>query len=92
VSNPAPTWNSHVTVTGRLLQGGQPVAGATMQTAWHYKTTLSACAGVTGTNGIASCDRSISHATRGYTVEIDVSFVDASGKVLTTTSTGFTPR
>jgi hypothetical protein len=92
VSNPAPTWNSHVTVTGRLLQGGQPVAGATMQTAWHYKTTLSACTGVTSADGVASCARSISHATRGYPVDIDVTFVDAQGKTLATASTSFTPR
>jgi hypothetical protein len=61
-----------VTVLGFLVCDEQPVAGAQMQTTWKFKTTESSCGGVTGTDGWASCTRTISDATVGYTVTIDV--------------------
>src|SRR6185312_14455832 len=45
VSNAAPTQNSTVRVTAVLTNNGQGVAGATMDTVWHYKTTTSSCSG-----------------------------------------------
>lgn len=92
ISNPSPHQNQVVTVSGTLLHNGQPVAGVAMQTTWHYKTTTSVCSGTTGANGTASCSRDISRATKGYFVAVDVSFVDSSGTVLTTTTTGFSPQ
>ena len=43
VSNSSPAQNSRVTVTARLTNGEQGVAGATMETSWDYKTTVSVC-------------------------------------------------
>jgi len=92
VSNATPGQNVRVTVTGQLTRAGQPVAGVTMQTAWHYKTTVSACSGTTGADGMAYCTRDISRATLGYLVVVDVTFVDADGTVLARAQTGFTPH
>ena len=90
VSNGTPTRNSTVTVYGRLLVNGQPVADAAMHTVWHYATTSPTCDGVTGTNGIASCSRSIGNATIGRNVTISVD-VSHNGHVYST-STYFTPQ
>jgi hypothetical protein len=43
-----------------------------MQTTWNFKTTTSYCDGVTDSDGLASCTRTIGGATVGYTVTIDV--------------------
>ena len=54
VSNASPTKNTRVTVTATLTDdGGRGLAGATMRTVWHYKTTTSACAG--GPSGADGC-------------------------------------
>jgi hypothetical protein len=91
VSNAAPTQNSTVRVTAVLTNNGQGVAGATMDTVWHYKTTTSYCSGgPSGSDGTMSCSRSISRATVGYTVYIDV-IVHYNGQDFTT-STSFTPQ
>ena len=63
-----------------------------MHTIWNYKTTTSYCDGTTGGDGVARCERGIGHATRGYTVVIEVVFQDASGGTLATTATSFTPQ
>ena len=43
-----------------------------MHTTWKFKTATSYCDGVTDIDGEASCTRTISDATVGYTVTIDV--------------------
>lgn len=91
VSNTSPTHNTRVTVTGRLTNNGQGVAGATMATTWHYKTTAPGCTGgPSGADGTMSCTRDISTAAKGYTVVIDV-LITYQGQTFTT-STSFTPR
>jgi hypothetical protein len=91
VSNSSPTQNSRVTVTARLTNNGQGVAGATLATTWHYKSTTPGCTGgPSGADGTMSCTRDISTASKGYTVVIDV-VVSAQGRTYTT-STSFTPR
>lgn len=73
VSNGNPPRFSTVTVYGRLLQNGVPVAGQQMLTAWHYLTTTPVCNdGITNSNGEASCSRSIGGATSGFTVNVHV--------------------
>ena len=91
VSDPNPPQYGSVTVYGRLVRNCAPVVGATMETEWHYRTVTSYCSGVTGTDGIASCSRSIGQATVGYTVVIDVTLTTPSGQRYTT-QTSFTPR
>jgi hypothetical protein len=90
VSNPNPTDNSTVTVSGTFKNNGQPVAEVVMNTAWFYKTTTSTCSGVTDATGVASCSRDISRATVGYTVDIEVTFM--WNNQLYKTSTSFTPQ
>jgi hypothetical protein len=74
VSNAAPSQNETVTVTAKLADAdGNGVAGATMHTVWHYKTTTSTCdGGPTDANGTVSCARDIGRATKGAPVQIDV--------------------
>jgi len=91
VSNTSPTQNSRVTVTARLTNNGQGVAGATLDTTWHYKTSTPGCTGgPSGADGTVSCTRDIGTASKGYTVVIDVR-VSYQGRTYTTT-TSFTPR
>jgi competence protein ComEC len=90
VSNTSPSQNSTVTVYGRIMDQGSPASGSPMETTWHYKTTTSHCSGTSGSNGIASCSRSISRATIGYTVIIDVTFTHDGQAYSSYTS--FTPR
>ncbi len=90
VSNDHPGQNSNVTVFGKLVIGGKPIQGAVMQTAWHYKSTTSTCEGVTGGDGVAACERKIGRATKGYTVNIRVTFTH-EGKTYQV-STAFTPQ
>ncbi|MEO5951179.1 MAG: hypothetical protein ABIQ44_01805 [Chloroflexia bacterium] len=92
VSNVAPPLGGSVRVTGRLMQGGQPVAGAVMNTTWHYKSKNTPCSGAkTGGDGYAGCTNSIGQPTAGYTVKIDVKFV-VNGVEVASTETEFTPR
>ena len=90
VSNASPTKNSSVTVSGTLTNDGQGVSGVPMTATWHYKTTNSSCTGTTGSNGVASCSRTIGNASSGYTVVIDVSF-NWNGQIYTA-ETSFTPQ
>jgi beta-lactamase superfamily II metal-dependent hydrolase len=74
VSESNPTQYSDVTVYGRLTINGVGQQGKAMNSTWHYKTTTSYCdSGITGADGLASCERFISRATVGFTVNIDVS-------------------
>ena len=86
VSNATPAQYSNVTVYGRLLVNGVGQSGLTMNTSWHYKSTVSYCSGVTDANGLAQCTRDISRATEGYQVNVDVAFQSYSAR------TWFTPQ
>jgi len=90
VNNPAPTQFSDVTVYGKLTRDGAAIAGAPMQTAWHYRTTTSYCDAVSGSSGIASCTRYISTATLEYYVSITVEFSYQEQRFVA--ETGFTPQ
>ena len=92
VSNTAPTKNSNVRVTGKLLKNGKPFAGAVMNTTWNYKSKDTPCDGAkTKADGTAGCSNNIGSATAGYEVVISVSFL-VDNKVVATASTSFTPR
>jgi phosphatidylserine/phosphatidylglycerophosphate/cardiolipin synthase-like enzyme len=81
VSNGTPPRFSTVTVYGRLLVGGSGQAGQVMETTWHYLTTTSYCDGLTGSDGVAHCSRSIGGATAGFQVNIEV---EIEGQTVTT--------
>ena len=86
VSDANPPRYSKVTVNGRLKMNGEPQSGKSMVTTWHYKSTTSYCNdGITGLNGLASCQRDIGGATAGYQVNIVVSIEGYS------VTTSFTP-
>jgi hypothetical protein len=86
VSNASPEQYSRVTVYGRLWIDGELQTGQTMDSVWHYKSTSSACTDAfINDEGIAACEKYISRASIGYTVEINVTIDDH----LVTTS--FTP-
>lgn len=73
VSNGTPDKFSTVVVYGSLRVSGQPQDGHGMTSTWHYRTTTVTCdSGVTGTNGIASCSRSIGNASSDYQVDVVV--------------------
>jgi hypothetical protein len=90
VSNSAPPQYSTVTVYGKITRGGVGIANVPMHTIWHYRTTTSYCDGTSRSDGVASCSRYISRATKGYYVRIDVQFL-YQGQTYSA-STGFTPR
>jgi hypothetical protein len=90
VSNASPTRNNRVTVSGTLTQGKACIPGVKMETIWLYKTTTSACSGVTDSKGTASCTLNISSATPGFLVVIDVT-MNYQGQTYSA-STGFTPE
>jgi beta-lactamase superfamily II metal-dependent hydrolase len=86
VSAPTPAQNAIVKVYGQLLINGAGQAGQTMSTTWKFKSTTSACNGVTGSDGAASCTRQIGAATAGYDVNISASIGGY------TATTYFTPQ
>jgi len=90
VDNPTPSQNSTVTVFGKFTIKGAGIAGVPMDTTWHYKSTDSRCDGVTDAQGIATCNREIGKATKGYTVRIDVVF--AYEEKTYRAQTSFTPH
>ena len=98
VSNANPHQNSRVTVYGGLRRvgaggPGQSVAGARMVATWHFRTRSSQCSDITDNEGRAECSRDIGRATKGYTVFIDVNFIEvATGDVLAETKISFTPQ
>ena len=57
-----------------------------MKTTWRYKNSTPNCNSLTGQDGVASCNRDISRATKGYKVNISVRI---GGYQVTT---WFTPR
>ena len=79
-----------MTVYGALHCGGALIVGVSMTATWHYKTTTSSCAGVSGPTGTASWSRGIGSATSGYYVAIDVCFAHEGQQFCG--QTGFTPQ
>ena len=90
VSDPSPRQNSTVTVYGQITRDGVGILGVPMYTTWHYKTTTSYCSGISGLDGVASCSRMISRATKGYFVSIVVEFTFEGRSHRA--STGFSPH
>ena len=86
-----PQLNRHVKiyVTVSNLEGA-PVAGASVRTVAHYKTTDTTHYGTTGSDGKCTIDYYISGATSGYTVWVDV--YASSGSFNDSTRTWFTPQ
>jgi len=72
VSNATPSQYSTVTVYGRYLVDGVGQAGQTMGATGDYETVTRDCSSVTGTDGIAECNRGIAGASKGYQVDVDV--------------------
>lgn len=68
---------------------GVAVSGASVSSSWHYKSNTSSESGTTNANGDATLSRSISSATAGYTVQVNVQ-VNLGGTT-GTASTSFTP-
>jgi hypothetical protein len=73
VSDPNPAQYSNVTVSCTTLdQYGAPISGAQVTFTWHYRTETPVETSVTGSDGVAACERYISGATAGYAVEVTV--------------------
>lgn len=89
ISNDSPARYTNVTAYGRLIVNGAPVAGASVHTTWHYRTTTPTEDCVTGGNGIGHCTRNIGGAAPGYTVRVDVQVTYAGYPH--TAQTWFTP-
>ena len=90
VSDGTPKQYTNVTVYGRLLDNGKPVANAPMHTEWHYKTVTQPEDCVTDKKGIGRCTRSIHSATEGYEVVVDVSITHKG--ITYRTKTWFVPH
>lgn len=92
VSDANPRPRGSVRVTGRLMQGGNPVSGATMNTVWRYKTKDTPCDGAkTDAAGYAGCTNSIGSPTPRYEVRISVMFY-VNGQEVASTETSFVPQ
>jgi hypothetical protein len=61
-----------VTVYGRLLVNGQPVAGEGMVARWHMKGRDVDCVGDTWRDGIAYCTKNTYGLPSEFTVVIEV--------------------
>ena len=72
ISNGSPPRYTNVTAYGRLIINGAPVAGASVHTTWHYRTTTPTEDCTTGNDGIGHCTRNIGGAASGYRVSVDV--------------------
>ena len=72
VSDPNPEPGVDVTVYGRLLVNGQPVAGEGMVARWHMKGRDVDCVGDTWVDGMAYCTKNTYGLPAEYTVIIEV--------------------
>jgi hypothetical protein len=91
VSDPTPPRSARMTVTGALLRGDAGIAGVPMRTVWHFRTGDTTCQGkATGPDGRTACTLSMSGATSGYEVVVDVIF-EFEGRTYQT-KVSFTPR
>jgi hypothetical protein len=72
VSDTNPPPGVDVTVYGRLLVNGQPVAHEGMVASWHLKGRTVDCVADTGPDGIAYCSVNTYGLPAGYTVRIQV--------------------
>lgn len=72
VSDPNPEPGVDVTVYGRLLVNGQPVAGEGMVARWHMKGRDVDCVGDTWVDGMAYCTKNTYGLPAEYTVVIEV--------------------
>jgi len=90
VSDSTPSQYSTVRVYGKITRGGAGIGGVPMVATWYYKTVTRYCEGTSGGNGVASCSRYISGATKRYYVAIKVTFTYQARTY--TAWTGFTPQ
>src|SRR5438477_1345547 len=95
VSNPHPHQNTRVTVEGDI--GGKDLRyrRARMIATWHFRTKTVECQADADEHGYgtASCTRDIGRATKGFTVVIDVVFIDRdTGESYGNAQVGFTPQ
>jgi hypothetical protein len=72
VSNPDPQPGEDVTVYGRLLVNGQPVANQGMVAHWHLKGRYVDCVADTGADGVAACSVNTYGLPAGFTVGIEI--------------------
>jgi hypothetical protein len=72
VSNPDPQPGVDVTVYGRLLVNGQPVANQGMVAHWHLKGRYVDCVADTGADGVAACSVNTYGLPAGFTVGIEI--------------------
>jgi hypothetical protein len=85
MSNSAPSDES---TTDVIVHTG--VAGASVTTTAHYKSTNTTHSGVANSSGVATVPYDIGRATAGYVVTVDVTVT--AGGASATCSTSFTPR
>ena len=72
VSNTDPQPGDDVTVYGRLLVNGQPVANQGMVAHWHLKGRYVDCVADTGADGVAACSVNTYGLPAGFTVGIEI--------------------
>lgn len=91
VSDPEPCQYTDVTVTITVEdEDGNPVEGANITSTWNYKSSSPTEEGTTDQDGIDEHTRSISRATAGYEVIVDVEVkIEGSSSH---GETSFTPR
>ena len=91
ISTHYPAQNSYVTPKVKAHdQYGKPIGGVKCVFRWHYKTTTPVVTRYTNSNGVATCTRAISRATKGYKVVINIK-CSWSGQVVNR-STWFIPQ
>ncbi len=90
VSLPNPPKNSNLTVYGRLIIKGVATSGVAMSSTWNFSSGPVSCNGTAGTDGVASCTRSVGESSKGQEVTISVSF-SYNGQSYSA-STSFTPQ
>lgn len=89
-SDPDPCQYTTVTISIHVQDStGAPVNAASVDTTWHYKSNTPTESATTNAQGDASVSRSISSATAGYTVNVEVHATASS--VSGSTATSFTP-